>query len=183
MASSVILTIKSELTQAQAQTLLKRGSDRDKEGLRSLKNFLNAIPNQTRAIIDVQTGSSAPVAASATATCASVAVDDTITIAGVTLTAKASPANENQFSQAGTDTADAASLASKISAHSVLGNLMSATSSSEIVTITMKQKGVIGNYITLTSSNGTRLAVTGSGYFTSGTGGATDTANIYTLGL
>lgn len=183
MASSVMLTIKSELTQAQAQTLLKRGSDRDKEGLRAIKNFLNAIPNQTRAIIDVQTGSAAPVASSSTATCVSVAADDTITIAGVTLTAKASPSGENQFSQAGSDTADAASLASKISAHSVLSTLMSATSALGVVTITLKQKGVLGNYITLTSSNGTRLAVTGSGYFTSGTGGATDAANTYTLGL
>jgi phage tail sheath gpL-like len=183
MASSVILTIKSELTQAQAQTLLKRGSDRDKEGLRSLRNFLRAIPNQTRAIIDVQTGSAAPVAASGTVTCASVAVNDTVTIGNVTFTAKASPASETEFSQAGSDTADGASLAAKINAHSTLQYAVSASAASGVVTITCKQKGVIGNCVGLTSSNGTRLAVSGSGFLASGTGGASDTANTYTLGL
>lgn len=120
------------------------------------------------------------VAASGTITLASVLADDTVTIGKTTLTAKASPSGENQFSQAGTDTQDAASLVTKINAHSVLGLICQATSVAGVVTVTMTIPGKVGNEIALTSSNGTRLAVSGSGYLSGGTGGAGSAP--YTIG-
>lgn len=143
------------------------------ESTLALSQFLAACAsgNETAAIYTTRSTSN-PVAASATATCASVAADDTITIGKTTLTAKASPSGENQFSQAGSDTADAASLAAKINAHSVLSLLVSATAASGVVTITSLARGSVGNHIALTSSDGTRLAVTGSGYLAGGTGGS-----------
>lgn len=183
MASTIQISVNSGLTQAQAQRLLQIDPNKDREGLRAIKTLFNSIPNQVRAILTVQTGSAAPAAASGTATCASVAVNDTITIGNITFTAKASPSLETEFSQAGSDTADAASLASKINAHSTLQYVMAATSSLGVVTITCKQKGVIGNTVGLASSNGTRLAVSGSGFFAGATGGAMDTASSYSLGL
>lgn len=130
----------------------------------------------------VQTSTSHPVAASATITCASVSADDTVTIGKTTLTAKASPSGENQWSQAGSDTADAASLVSKINAHSVLSLLVSASSSAGVVTVTSLVKGSIGNHIALSSSNGSRLAVTGSGYLASGTGGPESAVSSFAFG-
>lgn len=184
MPSSIVLTIKSEKTSTQNRYDMRKGADKDKQSLQAIINHLKKVRNgAARAVIDLNIDDTAPVAASATATCASVAANDTITIAGVVLTAKASPSGENEWSQAGSDTADAASLVTIINAHSVLSKIVSATSSSGVVTITCLTKGIIGNYLTLASSNGTRLAVTGSGYLASGTGGIQSAAQQYVLGL
>lgn len=122
--------------------------------------------------VSVSRSSTDSAFASGTITLASVSADDTVTIGKTTLTAKASPSTEDQFSQAGTNTQNAASLVAKINAHSVLSKLVYATSAAGVVTVTAHQRGSIGNHVALSSSNGTRLAVTGSGYLTSGTGGA-----------
>lgn len=143
-------------------------------------NLLHALASgNLTGSVDASVSSADPVAASATITCASVAADDTVTIGKTTLTAKASPSNENQFDQSGTDTADATSLAAKINAHSVLSKIVSASSSGAVVTVTALDKGILGNHIALASSNGTRLAVTGSGYLASGAGGVTGSQTTY----
>jgi phage tail sheath gpL-like len=104
-----------------------------------------------------------PVQASGTVTCASVAAADTVTINGVVLTASSTPSGEAQFEIDGTDAQDAAALAAIINAHSTLQYVVSASAAaSGVVTITALQPGVIGNAITLASSNGTRAAVSGA---------------------
>jgi phage tail sheath gpL-like len=107
------------------------------------------------------TSTGTPAFASGTVTLASVPEDDTVTIGGITFTAKASPSGEAQFSQAGSDTADAASLASKINAHSTLSAVVSATSALGVVTITCRFPGVVGNFITL-AETGTSMTVSGA---------------------
>lgn len=126
---------------------------------------------QLAGTVSVSRSSSDSAYASGTVTLATVAVDDTVTIGKTTLTAKASPSTEDQFSQAGTNAQDAASLAAKINAHSVLSKLVSATSAGAVVTIKPHQRGSIGNYIALASSDGVTLAVSGA-YLAGGTGGA-----------
>jgi len=154
-----------------------------REQAREIAQYLEELGSgNKKASIHVQTSASDPVSASATATLASVAADDTITIGKTTLTAKASPSGEDQFSQASTDTADAAALVAKINAHSVLSLLVSASSALGVVTITSLSKSHLANHIALSSSNGTRLAVTGSGYLASGTGGAQSAATSYSFG-
>lgn len=182
MASSLIITVKSD--RADIAQVVKAASV-SHVGLISLSNFFKKCSmGSENASVDVQYNvDAAPVAASATATCASVAADDTITIAGVVLTAKASPSGEAQFSQAGSDTAAAASLVSKINAHSVLSKLVVASSAIGVVTVTCLTKGIIGNYLTFVSSDGTRLAVTGSGVLAGGTGGINAAAVTYPAGL
>lgn len=178
--SSLVITIKAGRSDI---TNVVDSSTADQEGLQKLCNFLEAAKTGCEPCsIDVQTSSTDPVAASGTVTLATVAADDTVTIGAVTLTAKASPANENQFSQAGTDTVDAASLVSKINAHSVLSKVVFASSESGVVTITSLVKGLIGNQIALASSDGTTLAVSGA-FLAGGTGGATTTAATYKCGL
>lgn len=182
MASSLIITVKSDRADIG---LVAKAASVPHVGLIELSHFFKKCSmGSENASVDVQYNTdAAPVAASATATCASVSVDDTITIAGVVLTAKASPANEAQFSQAGSNTADGASLASVINAHSVLSKIVVASADTGVVTITCLTKGIIGNYLTLVSSNGTRLAVTGSGFLAGGTGGINASAVTYPAGL
>ncbi len=182
MASSLVLTIKSARTSTDVIARLKKATTQPREAAITLAKYFEAMAAGLEpSSFDFQTAAAAPVAASATATLASVAVDDTITIGKTTLTAKASPANENQFSQAGTDTVDAASLVAKINAHSVLSTLVFASSLAGVVTISALQKGEVGNHIALTSSDA-RITVTGSGYLASGTGGATTPAVNYSRG-
>lgn len=148
-------------------------ADQPQRCLRNAANLLSALASGNKVgSAYVSRSDDGPAAASATITCASVAADDTVTIGKTTLTAKASPASEDEFDQSGSDTADGADLAAVINAHSVLSLLVSAEASAGVVTVTSHAKGSVGNHIVLSSSNGTRLAVTGSGYLAGGTGGA-----------
>lgn len=183
MASSIVVTIKSERVQADlARLLTSDQSGGRRGGILRLARFVHSFATGLqRGVVTIQTASAAPVSASVTATLVSVPVDDTIILAGVTLTAKASPANENQFSQAGTDTQDAASLAAVINAHSVLSLILSATSALGVVTVSAKQAGLIGNQVAV-SRTGTAITLS-SAKLAGGTGGATSVPKIYTAGI
>ena len=80
------------------------------------------------------------------------------------------------------NTYKAAKLAAAVNAHSTLASLVVASYASNVVTITAKQKGIVGNFIQFTDQDST-ITSTGSGYLAGGTGGATDTAVVYSLGL
>lgn len=100
-------------------------------------------------------------AATGTVTCASVAAADTVKIGGITITFVASGATGNQVNIAGSDTLTAAALVAFVNAHATLSQYVSAANALGVVTVTAigPALGVLGNAITLTSSNGTRLAV------------------------
>lgn len=180
MAASLVLTIKTDRSDASS---LAVDSSKDKEGVMGLRNFLDAcMVGAAHASVDVQyTDSTAPVAASATATLVSVVAGDALTIGGVTLTSSATPVGEAQWSQAGTDAADATALAACINAHSTLSKVVSASAASNVVTMTCLQKGVVGNFITV-SRTGTAITLSGSA-LGSGAGGAQSAAKTYSCGL
>lgn len=109
--------------------------------------------------IEQLTDDTALARASATCTVASIQADDTVTINGVTLTGKSSPSGESQFDSDGSDTVVATALAACINANSSLTGICTASNVADVVTISAYCKGLIGNAITLASSNGSRLAV------------------------
>jgi hypothetical protein len=121
------------------------------------------------------------VASSATATAASVANGDTITIGGVVLTAATETQDSTHFLIGSvTNTVAAANLVKTILANTTLQKLVTASSAAAVATISCIVPGLIGNQVTLVSSNGTRLAVTGSGYLASG---AQDAPVVLSQGL
>ena len=179
---SLVLTLKTDETQARLQQDFQIDTGKGKEACLALsEHFRKVAGGITRAAVDVQTGSADPVAASGTFTLSSVPEDDAVTIGTVTLTAKASPAGENQWSQAGTDTADATALAAAINAHSVLSLVVTASSAAAVVTVTSKIKGVVGNQIPI-SETGSSITASGA-FLTGGTGGATEAATSYSVGI
>lgn len=95
----------------------------------------------------------------ATVTCAAPNAGDTVTVNGVVLTAVAGAPGTNQWDQSGTNFQDATSLAAAINAASSLSGVVTATALLDVVSITSASQGV--SSFTVTSSNGTRLAVTG----------------------
>jgi hypothetical protein len=96
---------------------------------------------------------------------------DTVTINGLVYTAVAGvKADDTEFSIDGDNTVDAADLADSISGDIRTGTLgeISAVSASAVVTMTSDLEGTAGNAVTLVSSDGATLAVSGSGTFTGG---------------
>lgn len=178
---SLVITVKSEQSQAYLQQFYQLSSTRPKEQAAALAELFRGAAGGVKPLsVDVQTGNAAPVAASGTITLASC-VTDTVTIGGVTFTGSASPSGEEEFETDGDDTADAAALAAKINAHSTLSKIVSATSALGVVTVTCLVKGVVGNFITL-AETGTTITVSGPA-LQGGTGGVMEAAVNYNLGI
>ena len=155
-------------------------SGKPHETAKSLANYFQALAaRHESATVEVQTNSSSPVAASGTITVASVQADDTFTLGGITFTGKASPSGDIQFDSDGSDSVVAAAIAAKINAHPTLSKIVSASAADEVVTVTCLVKGVIGNFITL-SSSGATLTVSAAA-LASGTGGPTDAATSFSF--
>jgi phage tail sheath gpL-like len=169
--ASLVLTIKT----SKDPSVFKQASQ-DRENLNQLINLLSGVNiGAVQATVDIHSGSADPVAASGTLTLVSAIATDAVTIGKTTLTASSTPANENQWEIDGaSDTLDAASLAAAINAHSVLSTIVSATSASNVVTITALEKGALGNYIALSSADATITA--SATYLANGAGGATNAA-------
>lgn len=175
--SSIVVTIKT----ARADVASIVGSGGKETVQRVVKALEGGLVGAHDCRVDAQYSTSNPVSASGTITLSSVPADDTVTIGTATLTAKASPSGENQFSQAGTDAADATALAAKINAHSVLSKIVTASAASNVVTVTCKVKGPIGNQIGL-SETGTSMTVSGT-TLAGGAGGAESAPVAVSLGL
>lgn len=96
----------------------------------------------------------------------------TLAVSAATLANGAAAAN-NQFDYIGTNTETAADLVRAIGVStSAAWKALTATSALGVVTVRSKAPGVAGNAVLWVSSNGTRLAVSGSGTLTSGSAGA-----------
>ena len=122
-----------------------------------------AVTGSAARLLGGTEASSNGVQASAIVTCASVQNGDTVTVGGVVFTAHTDTEAANQFSIAGGDNATAASLAKMFNdSATALARDVLATASSAAVTFTSRRGGVCGNSITIATSNGSRLAITGS---------------------
>ncbi len=110
---------------------------------------------------------------------------DTVTVNGLVYLAVAHTAADNtQFDVTGSDTADAVALGVAIGADNRTGTIgdITESTSTNIVTVRSTLAGAAGNAVTLVSSDGTRLAVTGSGTLANGVNADTVTVNglVYT---
>lgn len=110
---------------------------------------------------------------------------DNVTVNGLLYTAVAgSKSDFTEFTMSGTDAVNATDLAHSIHNDTRSGSSgdLSASSSGAIVTATTDVSGTGGNAITLVSSDGTRIGVSGSGTLTGGVTAETITVNglVYT---
>lgn len=91
-----------------------------------------------------------------------VSSDAQLAVSGATLASGAAVAN-NQFDYVGTNTETGTALVNALAASStsIVSGHVSGSNASGAVTISAKVPGVAGNAITIATSNGTRLAITG----------------------
>jgi phage tail sheath gpL-like len=180
--TTLAISLRSELSQQGLIDRYKLGSGNVREQCVALSDLFRSIAGGiTAASFVVNTSATNPVEATATITLNNCTTD-TVTIGTVTLTGSAAPANQNEFdTSGGSNTLDAAALATCINAHTTLSTFLTASSANAVVTITAKVPGVIGNQIPL-SETGATITVSGA-FFTGGTGGATGTATSYSAGI
>lgn len=176
--ASLVLTIKGNPDVVS----LAKDSSLGIEAVLDIINHLQALAGgHSTGTIKAQTSTANPVSASGTLTMTSSIATDAVTIGTTTLTAKASPANENEWTSGGaTDDDDAAELAAVINAHSVLSQIVSATSVGKVVTVSANQPGVGGNVIKLSSADATIVASVAN--LAGGTGGAASVAKTWSFG-
>lgn len=151
MSSLQRLVITSNGTTADFKSVC----DLSMGGLDAAQSFLNYIGSlqggDNMAKLEFQVGS---VQATGTITFSSFAADDTITVAGIVLTAKASGATGAQFNigASPTDNGTAAAAAAKINAYSPFSGIVTATSLLNVVTVTCVVPGLVGNGLGLAIS-------------------------------
>lgn len=164
---SVSVVIK---TPKLAADFVKAGQP--KENLLRVIKLLTGIKAGTlQGAVFVQSSTSDPVAAAATATItyASLAAADTIVILGVTLTCTAGTPTANEFKKETDETVTAANLRNAINAHTTLSKYVTASRAAGVVTITSNVRGAIGNFLTAVSRTGTGITLA---QWAGGAGGA-----------
>lgn len=182
--SSLVITIKSEETQAALQQKYQFDSDRAQLQAKTLSQLFQQYSAQyERCTFDVQTASANPVAASATWTLDTVIATDTVSVAGITFTGTDTPTTNLHFDTSlATDALIAADIARAVNEHPTTSALVSASAAGDVVTVTANQKGLVGNFIPFTDDDDT-ITSTGSGFLAGGTGGASEAAVNYNCGI
>ena len=174
--SSLVLNIATDLANDVLAAEIVNSSKDGEQVLTAVRNFLRACAGGAYQYeIDLNSSATTPVAASGTFTLTSAIATDAITIGKTTLTASSTPSGEDQWEIDGaSDTLDAASLAACINANTVLNKIVIATSAAAVVTVTAHQKGILGNYINISSADSTIVA--SATYLADGAGGASGAA-------
>lgn len=183
--SSLTITIDTKETEATIRSQLVKQSASSAQECIVLGNYLYALGAGVKTgSFEVNTGSVAPVKGSGTITItfASLIAADTLTIGGTVLTCvTAAPANQGEFQKLTDAIVTATNLAAVINAHTTISQFARASSIAGVVTVTSKAPGIIGNFISLATSNAAGAAVSGA-LLTGGAGGVTGTAVSYSRG-
>ena len=139
MASSVVISISTARTQSDSSGRLVKSSSLPREEARALSHFFQRLAaGEESANWTIQTAALAPVRATGTVTLtyASVANNDTVTIAGTVLTCVTGTPAGAQFKKVTDGPTTAANLAALINSNSTLNKLVTATSAASVVTLT-----------------------------------------------
>lgn len=183
--SSLVLTIKSDKSSVQMIDKLQTGvSDRYAYLQRLVKYLESALCGLENAVVDTQTSSADPVAASGTMTLtyASISNADTVAVAGVTLTCVTGSPAGAQFKKEVDGPTTATNLAALINSNATTSKYVSAVAVASVVTITCLVKHALGNLVALATSNATGIAVSAA-VLANGAGGATSAVSTYSYGF
>src|SRR5574342_144439 len=146
--------------------------------LNLLINYLAAVAGGSapgKVLLFQDSGDGTQAAGNIACTQANATAGDTVTIAGVVFTVRASPSSEaslGEFAAGASDTAMAANLAAAINAHPALKGVLTAAGSVGNCALTAVDKGTQGNLIVMSTSDATAFGLT---QFASGAKGTVKT--------
>lgn len=183
MTKSIILTVNVD--RADVNDYVRASSDPRGEMTALSTLFARLASGTVSGSVIAQKATVAAVAASQTITLtyASIANNDTVVIAGITLTCvTGTPSGYTQFKKETDATKTAANMVTAINNLTTLNIYVNATSALGVVTVKANQAGVVGNLIAVTTSNGTGFAL-GAAALAGGTGGAVVSPVTYSRGL
>ena len=183
MSSSLVLTVKADESQSFIQQILQLSANKDREAALALSRYFRDLAGtRTRGSLDVQTGSAAPVAASATWTLDTVVATDTVTIGPITFTGTDTPSTSLHFDTSlASDALIAADIARAVNEHATTSQIVVASADGDVVTVTALAKGVAGNFIPISDADST--ITTSAAFLSGGTGGVTEAGSSFSLGL
>ena len=185
--STLLITVKSGRSGTDLADKFNKDASLTRPMANALSAYFSAVGGGAEgASIDVQTASADPVAATGTYTLtyASIANNDTVTCAGVTLTCVTGTPVGAQFKKITDGPTTATNLATLINTNATTSTYVYASASGSVVTVRALVKHALGNLVGLTSSNGTGIAVSAA-TLTGGAGSTTAaTAPVtYAFGL
>lgn len=185
--SSFVITLSVPDSVGEMAKYIAPTSNARIECVKLEKLFSRLASGLSRGAFDVQTSANAPVRASGTYTLAyaSIANNDTVTIGGTVLTCvTGTPSGFTQFKKVTDGPTTAANFAAAINGNTTLNKYLTASATTTgvgVVTIVCRVPGVIGNLVSLATSNGTGFTVSAA-LMTSGAGGSETTQINYARG-
>ena len=137
------ITIDTDLSADQFKSIVPMPSSR--AGALSLASYLRSLAGRIRtAFVSVKVGA-VQAAGSIVVSAGGSSNNQTMTICGVTFTAKTSGATGNQFNVSATAATQASNMATAINASANLAGICTASAANGTVTLTAVVPGVIGN--------------------------------------
>jgi len=156
----ILLTVSGTKADFQSKVNLSPGG---LDALQQISQFFDGIPaGALRPLVGCAIGAVQAVG-SFTQTSTGAANGETLTVAGVTFTARTSGAVGNEWNRNNTVATSATNLAAAINASTATNIYCSAVAAAGVVTITVTQPGVLGNLLALTESCSNTTTVTCAG--------------------
>lgn len=144
---NIVLTVADDL---EATVDLDPGDSRT--ALKNLINYLQAmLGGRKSGTLGIRTGLAYATATLTVSSTGSVN-DETMTIAGITFTAKTSGATGNQFNISSTPATQATNMANAFNASSDLAGIVTAEAAGAVVALTSVVPGLVGNGLEITES-------------------------------
>lgn len=175
MAYTAVITITSPTVTANSSTFSNDTGDKYLIANRIADHIGGMCGGVRAGTMDLQVnGGSTGVKASGTVTFSSLANNDTVTVGGVTFTAKTSGATGAQFNLGASDSDAAANFAAVVNSNATTQGMVTASATGAVTTVTALPYGTIGNLVSLAiSAHGSVSAATLAG-------GINVTANTFT---
>jgi len=185
MTTSLCITVNS--TRADLNDYVKDTTDPRNEmiALSSLFSKLAAGSIDGSVIVDKAATAFAKASGTITLDFAKTIASDTVTIGGNTITLVAgTPSGATEFKLDTSSTKTASNLVAAINANTTMNPYLVATSALGVVTLTMFQPGLVGNFITLARTFTTTGAIAVSAAtLTGGLGGFSSAGTTYSRGI
>lgn len=185
MTTSLVLTVNT--TRADLNKYLLASTDPRGECTALSHLFRDMAAGSINGSVIAQKATTAAVKATGTITLdySNLTNNDTVTIGGNVITlVTGTPSGATQAKIETSSTKVATNLVAAINANTALNPYLVATSALGVVTLTMFQPGVVGNFITLAKSASTPAGIAVSATtLTGGLGGYTTGATTYSRGL